>query len=210
MTQFGTHRGTVVASSAVVSTGVVAAAVTGSYVPSVISVCGALVVACITALTANWRQNRALSAEHEQQNASILAEDRRQATEFAQTREAADLADMRSVLETMIRAVRRADDIRDELTVGGSPQQDELRTTLRSIQDGAILCRLRLGAHDSVTMRYLDLQSSFATLLDPDPRARSTEALLAYSISRERFSEIATERFGSHIAPAARLLLRAS
>lgn len=199
LTRDGTHRTTtVVVGSAVVSTGVVAAAVTGSYISSVISICGALLVASIAAATAGWRQKRELIAQHERQHAITLAEDRRQAAEFTHASHVADLADIRSVLDNMTRALQLADEIHRETAAGACPQQDAIRAARLSIKETAITCRLRLGANDSLTMGYAEVQGAFDRLCAPDA---STDALLAYSVARERFSEIATERFASRVPP---------
>lgn len=162
---------------------------------------GATLVACIGSVTASWRQKRDLVAQRERQDASILAEDRRQAAEFARTRELADLKDVRSVLDNMIRALHLADEIRGELAAGASPQQDAVRAACRSLGESATLCRLRLGANDSVTIGYSEFRSAFDALVGSG--ATATHALLAYSIAREQFNDIATERFGSRALAAA-------
>lgn len=197
------RTGTVLAGSAVVSTGVVAATTTGSYVSSVISVCGGLLVACIAATTAGWRQKRELQAQSDRQNASVIAEDRLQAAEFMRAREVADLADIRAILDNMIKALQLGDEIHGEFAIGAIPGHDAIRAARRSIAESAISCRLRLGANDEVMIRYFHLQAAFEALLDPSTTPAA--APLAYSIAREHFHEIATERFGSCLPPARRL-----
>lgn len=197
LTGDGPHRtAMVVVGSAVASTGVVAAAVTGSYISSVISIGGALLVASVTAATASWRQKRELIAQHEHQRASTIAEDRRQAAEFTHASQAVDLADIRSVLDNMTRALQLADEVHNVIVTGACPPQDAIATARRSLDANAISCRLRFGANDSVTMGYAECQAAFHRLVRTDA---SADVQLAYLISRERFSEIATERFASRV-----------
>jgi hypothetical protein len=191
------RTGAAVGGSAIVTTGVVAAAVTGTYVASIISAGGALAVAAIAAVTAERRQSRALAAESARQSTAILAENHRQAAEFSRARADADLADVRSVLEDMIRSLRLADEVCNDFRAGHAAQELVVRAARTALEESTISCRLRVGATDRVAMAYAELQTSFHAVVEHASADAQQEALLDYAIAREHFNDIATERFAS-------------
>ena len=156
----------VIAGSAFVGSGIAATA-TGSYIiAAIIGACGAVVVAAIAATTAHRRLRREHSAQRERQETAILADAHHQALEFAQAREAADLADVRSTLNNMIHALKLGDEIRDAIAAGSLPEADVIRSARRSIEENTGLCRLRFGASDNVTVAYTDFQTAFCALAE--------------------------------------------
>jgi hypothetical protein len=183
------HRAATAVACAAVAGGVVTVAATGSYVTSAISVGGALLVTAITAVASSHRQTRDLSADREKQAASIRAEDRRQASALERAAAETDLADVRGLLDGMMQAIRLGDEVRDQIGSGRSPGLEAIRAARRSIDEHVDLCRLRCDASDGLTLSYHEYRDAFVRLVEGKTGA------LAYDIARERFSEIATERF---------------